>query len=156
VSLADVPVKDDERLARIIMVKKHVWEKEGRFFAEPEAFLPHSRVELSVIRHRDLTEDELWNIGRDVASMREAGDKSGRKFPLIGRGDILARDARTLTLDGRTQILDVKPVEGDGLPRNHADIVGWPPEKRRQLLLAAKLAAVAVFVAAPELNASAA
>jgi hypothetical protein len=149
VSLADVPVEDDERLARIIMLKKQVWEKEGRFFAEPEAFLPYSRRELSVIRHRDLTEDELWNIGRDVAAMREAGDKFGRKFPLIGRGDFLARDART-------QNLDVKPVEGVGLPRNHADVVGWPSDKAAQLLHAEELAARAVFVAAPTPKPSAA
>ena len=148
-SLADVPVEDDERLGRIIMVKKHVWEKEGRFFPEPEAFLPYSRVKLSVIRHRDLTEDELWKVGRDVATMREAGDKFGRKFPLVGRGDFLARDTRT-------QNLDVKPVEGAGLPRNHADVVGWPSEKAAQLLLAEELAARAVFVAAPTPKSSAA
>ena len=143
-ALGNVPVEDDECLARMVLIKKHVVEdaQTGQLVPTPEAFLPYKHVELSVIRHRELTEDELWKIGREVVAEREAGDTFGRKFTLLGRGDIYA-------LDAREQSLDAVPAEGPGLPRNHADIVGWPPEKAAQLLRAVKLAEKAKFVATP-------
>jgi hypothetical protein len=132
VALGDVPVEDGEWLARMILTEKHV-RKEART-AKPEAFLPYKHVELSVIRHRELNEDELWEIGREVAVKREK--------PLIGRGDFSARDARA-------QNLDAVPAEGPELPRNHADIVGWPEDKPAQMLRAVEIAAASTFVAAP-------
>ena len=143
-ALGDVPVEDDERLARMILTEKHVRKdvRTEKLTLTPLAFLPFSRVELSVIRHREITEAELWEIGGGVSARREAGDQFGRKFPLVGRGDFFARDARK-------QKLDVKPLEGFGLPRNHADVVGWPPEKPAQMMHAIEIAARATFVAAP-------
>lgn len=137
-------MEDDERLARMILSDRHLRKDvlTEMVTAKPEAFLPHSRVELSVIRHREITEAELWSIGREVSAKREAGDILGRKFPLLGRGDFFARDARA-------QNLDAVPVEGPDLPRNHADIVGWPPEKPAQMLRAVEIAAAATFVAIP-------
>ncbi len=139
-ALGDVPVVDGEQLARMVLTEKHV--RKESMTLKPAAFLPFSRVELSVIRHREITEAELWKIGREVSAEREAGDEFGRKFPLIGRGDFLARDARELKLD-------VKPFEGFGLPRNHADVVGWPPEKPAQMMYAIEIAARATFVPPP-------
>lgn len=136
-ALGDIPVEDGERLARMILTGKYV-RKDARtekLTPKPEAFLPYKHIELSVIRHRDLTESELWEIGRVVAVKRER--------PLVGRGDFSARDARA-------QSLDVVPAEGPDLPRNHADVVGWPSEKPAQLLRAVEIAAAAIFVAAPE------
>lgn len=143
-ALGDVSVEDAERLARMILVEKHLRRDAltGEVTAKPDAFLPHSRVELSVIRHREITETELWAIGREVSAQREAFDLSGRKFPLLGRGDFLAGDARA-------QNLDVVPAEGPTLPRNHADIIGWPPEKPAQMRHAVRIAAASAFVAAP-------
>lgn len=138
-ALIDVPVEDGERLARMILTERHV-RKDARteeVTPKPEAFLPYKHVELSVIRHRDLTEGELWKIGHEVAAKRER--------PLMGRGDFSARDARA-------QNLDVVPAEGPELPRNHADLIGWPPEKPAQMLRAAQIAAVATFVAAPPIG----
>lgn len=128
----------------MILTDKHVRKdaRTGKRTLTPLAFLPFSRVELSVIRHRAITETELWAIGREVSVMREAGDQFGRKFSLVGRGDFIASDARK-------HKLDVKPVEGLGLPRNHADVVGWPTDKPAQLLRAAQIAATATFVEAP-------
>lgn len=140
-TLGDVPVEDDERLARMILTEKHV--RKESMTLKPAAFLPFSRVELSVIRHRDITEAELWKIGLSVSAEREASDVSGRKFPLLGRGDFLARDVRELRLD-------VKPAEGSGLPRNHADVIGWPPEKPAQMMRAIEIAARATFVPPPK------
>ena len=142
-ALADVPVEDGEQLARMILTEKHV--RKESMTLKPAAFLPFSRVELSVIRHREITETELWKIGRDVSAKREAGDELGRKFPLVGRGDFFARDARE-------QKLDVKPVEGFGLPRNHADVVGWPPERPAQMMRAIEIAARATFVPPPAIS----
>ena len=145
-TLGDVPVDDDERLARMILTEKHVRKdiRTGKLTLTPLAFLPFSRVELSVIRHRAITETELWDIGREVSAMREASDQFGRKFPLLGRGDFLARDARAVKLD-------VRPVEGAEFPRNHADVVGWPPEKPAQMMRAVELAARAIFVPPPNI-----
>jgi len=137
--LGDVPVEDGERLARMIFTNRHV-RKDQSVRAEAflsvrmEAFLPYKHVTLSVIRHRDLTEPELWEIGQEIAA--------ARNLPLIGRGDIGAHDARG-------QGLDVVPVEGPGIPRNHADIVGWPPDKPSQMSRAVELAAASHFTAAP-------
>jgi hypothetical protein len=134
--LGDIPIDDEERLARIILTDKHV-RKDARsenLTAKPEAFLPYKYVELSVIRHRELNEDELWKIGSEVAVKRAR--------PLVGRGDFLARDARA-------QNLDAVPAEGVEQPRNHAVVVGWPPEKPAQMLRAVQIAAAATYVAAP-------
>lgn len=137
-TLDDVPVEDDERLARMILTDKYVRKdaKTEKLTPKPEAFLPYKHVALSVIRHRDLTEAELWEIGREVALKRER--------PLVGRGEFTARDVRVLNLDA-------VPVEGPELPRNHADIVGWPPEKPAQMLRATQIAAAATFVTAPSI-----
>ena len=139
--LGDVPVEDGEQLARMILIEKHLRREKDKVTAKPEAFLPYKHVELSVIRHRELSESELWEVGRDVSAKREAGDQFGRKFPLLGRGDFSARDARA-------QNLDAAPAEGPELPRNHADIIGWPLEKPAQMLHALKIAAVSSFVEA--------
>ena len=135
-ALGDVPVADDERLARMILTERHVRNDAQTELQtpKPEAFLPYRHVELSVIRHRELTEGELWEIAHQVAARRER--------PLVGRGDFSA-------LDARAQNLDVVPVEGPELPRNHADVVGWPPERPAQMIRAIEIAASAVFVAAP-------
>jgi hypothetical protein len=106
--LGGVPVADNERLARFVMVENYIrTDRTVRF----EAFRPYKYVELSVSRHRDLQEDELWALGEAVAL--EIGK------PLLGRADVLASDARQVGLD-------VKPDEP---PHNHANITGWAAEK---------------------------
>ena len=99
-----------------------------------EAILPFKWVELSVSRHRDLTESELWELGQEVARKRSETER--REVPLVGRADFLARTARQ-------QNLDVKPDEP---PRNHANIIGWPIEKSAQMSLAQQIAAQSVFI----------
>lgn len=134
--MASVPVADAERLARFILTTKHVPKVGGGVKAE--AVLPHSRVELSVIRHRDLSEAELWRTGDEVAQQRR--EKEKRAFPLVGRVDFLAGVPRA-------QALDVVPAEGPDLPRNHADVIGWPAAKDSQMSLAQQIAAQSVFIA---------
>ena len=90
----------------------------------PKLFLPFKHVELSVNRHRESSEEELWKVGGLVAETR------GRT--LYGRADIVA-------IKCREEPLDVVPKPLPDNP-NHADIVGFPEKKEDQLSLAQKLA----------------
>ena len=97
--------------------------------------LPYKHVELSVSRHREISEDELRELGHEVA--RKRSENEGRQFSLLGRVDFLARAPRL-------QGLDVKPSEP---PRNHANVIGWPAAKDAQMSLAQEIAAQSVFIA---------
>lgn len=136
--MALVRVADEEVLARFVLTKKHVPKAGGGVKAE--AVMPYSRVQLSVIRHRDLGEDELWRTGDEVAQQRRA--KEGREFPLVGRVDFLASVARV-------RMLEVVPAEGPDLPRNHADVIDWPAAKDAQMSLAQQIAAESSFIPNP-------
>jgi hypothetical protein len=117
------PVADNELLARFIVNSN---ERRSDGSVTPKLFLPYSRVDLSVNRHRDATEEETWSIGRKVAAQR------GKT--LYGRADIRATACRISPLDVLPRpILPENP--------NHADIVGFPLAKEDQLSLAEKLAA---------------
>ena len=124
--LADVPVDAAEQLARFVLTERHVRKSDGTVRAE--ALIPSPHVELSVTRHRDLSDDEVWAVGEDVAKKRLK--------PLIGRADVRAADARQ-------QKLDVKPDEP---PRNHANVLGWPPEKAFQMALAQEFSTRTTFI----------
>lgn len=128
-SLAAVPVADEERLARFVLTERHIRKTDGTVRAE--AFAPFKHVEMSVTRHRDLSEEELWAMGRQVAE--------ARTLPLLGRADFLASEAHE-------QNLDVKPAEP---PRNHANVIGWPPEKPAQMIRALEIASRATYIANP-------
>ncbi len=90
--------------------------------------MPHPYIELSVTRHLNATEAEIWEVGIDVAAQIE------RK--LYGRADIQAGDCNIDSLQ-----VTAKPI----LPNNpnHADIEGWPSAKQDQKAIALKLAASA-------------
>lgn len=129
-SLRDVPVADEEGLARFILFPRHLRKADGAVTARAEAFLPYKHVELSVTRHRDFSEKQIWGAGKCVSVHRS--------LPLLGRADITAATARQ-------QKLDVRPVEP---PKNHADIIGWPREKPAQMVYAIELAAAAKYITA--------
>jgi hypothetical protein len=76
-------------------------------------------------RHLHAIEEEIWAVGRDVASTRR----------LYGRADIRANDCS----------IDSLKVFAKPLPNNpnHADIEGWPLHKPDQKAIALKLAASA-------------
>ncbi len=116
------PVADDELLARFIVNSN---EKRDDGSVRPNLFLPYKLTALSVTRHRETTDQEIWNIGRQVAAQRVK--------TLYGRADIRASSCRIEPLD----VVESWQVENP----NHADIVGYPPRKDEQLSLAEKLAA---------------
>lgn len=98
----------------------------------PNAFIPHPYQELSVTRHRDASEEELWMVGFDVSV------QTGKM--LYGRGDVTASTCLAQELR-----IVAAPVERNP---NHANVVEWP-EKPAQKLIAQELAARAEYVKAP-------
>ena len=132
--ISDIPVDSDEYLARFIIFSKWIRNSDKR--VKPDAFIPHPHEELSVTRHlypNNLSEEELWAIGQDVANSRST--------TLYGRADIL-------TMIVRQQNLDVIPKQVKGNP-NHANVVNWPNNKPLQKIIAQKLAADAQYFPKP-------
>ncbi|MBI5307982.1 MAG: hypothetical protein HZB37_06560 [Planctomycetes bacterium] len=122
------PVTDDELLARFVLYSKWIrYDKNVR----PDAFIPYPKPNLSVTRHRELSEVDLWQIGQDVA------DKIDTHF--YGRADIQS-------LAVKAQSLHVEPTP---MPKNHANIIGWPLDKPGQKMIAQEIAATARFVPKP-------
>ncbi len=124
------PVDDDELLARFI-VKLDVVRADGA--VKYQLFLPYSRVELSVNRHRDASIEETWSFGMTVAELL------GKT--LLGRADIRVSACRISPL----KVVESPIQNNESTKRspnpNHADIVGFPPDKPDQKSLALKLAA---------------
>lgn len=109
-----------KRLARFLTSRRQYSSKHKA--VKPRAFLP-SNGELSVFCVADLAYSEIVPLGGNLNL------PPGRR--LHGHA-ILASDQATdagLTLDR------------DDTPFRHANIVGWPPEKDRQLAIAQELAA---------------
>ncbi len=118
-------VADIKWLARFI-VSSSEFRDDGT--VRPKLFMPYKRVVLSVNRHRDCTDQEIWRFGYDVARKRK------RRF--YGRSDIQASSCRIGPLD-------VNPVPLLPTNPNHADVTGFPSAKEDQQALAIKLAASA-------------
>lgn len=119
------PVDDDELLARFIVNSNEFRNSDNT--VKPKLFLPFNRVVLSVNRHRDCTEDEIWDVGALVAAARNC--------TFYGRSDISAKECNVAPL----KVVAV-PIKGNP---NHADITGYPATKAEQMSLATKLAAAA-------------
>lgn len=123
---AKVPsVENDELLARYV-TQSGQFRRSDRTVKQ-DLFMPHPRQELSVTRHLEATEAEIWRVGTDVAAAMQ------RK--LYGRSDIQAVHCNTNDL----QVV-AKPLAGNP---NHADIEGWPASKEDKKVIALKLAASA-------------
>jgi hypothetical protein len=117
------PVAETELLARYVT-------QSGQFRSsdqtvKPDLFIPHPYKELSVTRHLQATESEIWAVGQAVAATRT----------LYGRADIRAGDCTIASL----QVV-AKPLANNP---NHADIEGWPLQKQDQKAIALQLAASA-------------
>lgn len=120
------PVADEEMLARFLLFRG--WFVSGTGRVKPDAFIPHPHAELSVTRHADLDEQELWEIGETVAATR--------KLVLHARADLQTGAVRE-------QGLEVVPAEP---PPHHANITGWARgNKPAQKIVAQELAARAAL-----------
>jgi len=118
------PVSSQELLARFILYKNHL---RADLTVKPDAFIPYPWPDLSVTRHLDATDEELWRIGSEIARQREK--------TLHGRADFQAGIAERQKL---RVIAD--PLSEN---RNHAIIAAWPPEKPIQKIIAQEIAAAA-------------
>ena len=130
---ANVPaVTDGEILARFATQRSQFHR--GERTVKPDLFTPHPHTELSVMRHRDASLEEIWQVGRAIAA--------DMNRTLYGRADISA-DA--------CNVGDLFVVASPILPGNpnHADIKGWPPEKEDKKSLAQKLVAAATKLIPP-------
>lgn len=123
-------VEDSELLARFVTSSK--WFRSDQTVRQ-DAFIPHPYPDLSVTRHKSLSEQEIWKVGQQIADSRPA--------TLYGRADVSAEEVRRQKLT----------VEPRPVPENlsHACILGWPPDKPAQKILALELAAVARFIPKP-------
>ena len=119
------PVLEDEWMARFILFSD--WIRKSDRSVRPEAFIPHLSG-LSVIRHIDLSEAELWQIGQEIADKRPT--------TLYGRADLQA-------ISVIKKSLRIVPTPE---PKNHANITGWPADKPSQKIIAQEIAAEARFV----------
>lgn len=125
-------VASDEQLARFILFSK--WIRTSDQTVKPDAFIPHPYPDLSVTRHKNLSEQELWQIGQGIADARPA--------TLYGRADIRKAEVRRQALE-----VEPKPVANNP---NHANVIGWPVDKPAQKIIAQELAAKANFVPKPQ------
>jgi hypothetical protein len=119
------PIADIELLARYVTQSGQFRSSDNT--VKQDLFMPHPRQELSLTRHLDTTDTEIWEVGIDVAT------KMSRQ--LYGRADIKAIDCKIESLQ-----LAEKPLPNNP---NHADIEGWPSAKQDQKAIALKLAASA-------------
>lgn len=125
-----ITLPPDEILARFILQSSHI--RKGDNTVKPEAFVPHPYEDLSVTRHRSLSQTEIWTVGENVAHL------TGKN--LHGRADNQASSY----LD---QALQVLPDPTPSNP-NHANVVGWPQEKAMQKIIALEIAARSLFIPA--------
>lgn len=127
-----INVRDDEKLARYIFSSSHIRTSDST--VKPEAFSPPRDLRLSVTRHLDLNEENLWRLGRN-AGIRRPDSK------LYGRADLQAIVPRNQSLD----------VESDPLPDNqeHAVVIKWPEDKPLQKIIALELARLASYLPNP-------
>ena len=120
------PIDADELLARYVTQKSQYRPSDQTL--KQNLFIPPPDLELSVTRHREATEEEIWKVGRDVAGAMQR--------TLYGRGDIRSGDCQIDSL--RVEATPLLPENP-----NHADVTGWPPQKQDQKAIAIKLAAAA-------------
>lgn len=117
-------VLSSEILARFILTKKYIRQDKT---VKWNAFMPH-KGETSVFHVSGISDNEIWHIGEKFVV-------SSQNKPLFGRTDITAS---IITDNG----LDVIPQEP---PVKHANIIGWPEDKSKQMEMAMQLALKAQF-----------
>jgi hypothetical protein len=117
------PIAEDELLARFVLYSRFIRTSDQT--VRHAAFLPPFDLNLSVTRHKDLSTQQIWDAGKNVAAECQR--------PLYGRADVQVATPRSLRLT-----VEAKPVDGNP---NHAHITGWPEEKSEQMSVAQQLAA---------------
>lgn len=125
------PITSDEWLARFIHYQRYIRQDRT---VRADAFIPHPYPDLSVTRHLQLSDAELWRIGDDIARQINRS--------LYGRAD-----AQVFVF--QRQGLQVAPEPVFPQNPNHANVSGWPAEKSAQKIIAQQVAAAASKVLPP-------
>jgi len=124
---AKIPPVDGEELLGRFATQSGQFRKVDSTVKQ-DLFMPNAKGEVSVMRHRQASNDEIWRIGRQIAL------KLGR--PLYGRSDIQTVECLKIGLN-----VHASPIFPDN--PNHADVIDWPDKKEDKKALAQKLAAAA-------------
>lgn len=128
-------IDPSERLSRFILTRRYI--KSSRNSVSPQAFMPSTRTrETSVYRTEQCSETAIWEIGDNYVTALHPEHK-----PIVGRGDLITHDI----LNNRHLRVVTSPVPH---PR-HANIVDWPVEKEKILMIATELAHGATLVIRP-------
>jgi hypothetical protein len=122
----DATISEDEWLARYIFHAGHV-RADGTI--KPDAFIPYKHTELSVTRHAKLSDEQVWQFGDDVGR--------ARSLALLGRADTLAKHF----VMQRLRVIAAPLPDNE----NHANVVGWPPDKQSQKEIAIEVARFAKY-----------
>jgi hypothetical protein len=115
-------LSSNEWLARFILHKNYIRQN---LTVRPDAFIPHPWADLSVTRHLQLSEKQLWTLGRCVA---QPSAKT-----VYGRADFQVAVADRLNLKVTSNAQLNNP--------NHAIITNWPADKPSQKAMAQEIAA---------------
>lgn len=121
------PITDNEVLARFVLYSRFIRTSDQT--VRHAAFLPPFDFNLSVTRHKELSTQQIWDAGKNVAAECQR--------PLYGRADVEVAVPRRLSLR-----VEANPVDGNP---NHAHITGWPEEKSEQISVAQQLAAASTY-----------
>jgi hypothetical protein len=127
-------ISDDELLARFI-TRRDWMRHDGTL--RPEAFFPPRDLQLSVTRHGNLSMEQLWQLGRDVANVIAEKRSAG----LFGRADLQVKTVTRLNLK-----TEVAPLPGNP---NHAHITGWSSDKSAWKAVLLELANAAQVIRIP-------
>ena len=126
-------VADDERLSRYLHQSNHIRKSDNT--VTQNAFIPHPHADLSVTRHLNLDENEIWSIGADIAQQNQK--------TLHGRADIEASSF----LEQNLRVVSDPVIPGNP---NHAIVNGWPSDKPSQKIIALEIASKSKYIPAPE------
>ena len=127
-------IPDDEQLSRFILIKG--WIRSDSNTVKSDAFIPQRDLNLSVTACSQLSENDIWRVGQEVAQNRPDGT-------LRGRADILSLQVRQRLL----QVIS-HPVQNNP---NHVHITGWLSDKPAQKSIAQELTDAARFIPNPTL-----
>jgi hypothetical protein len=120
-------IGDREPLGRFLFSDKLFARTTGR--VKRQAFAPPENKRLSVFHITNLTEAEIWRLGREVVGVARGQDPRAR-------ADIQAVEVRKQSL---TVVLDQATH-----PR-HASVEGWPEEKEEVMAISLELATKAIL-----------
>ena len=126
-------VLPDELLARYVTSSR--WYRRGDQTVKQDAFIPpdSDSPELSVTRHLNLSEKDIWAVGDQITS--------GQNRNLHGRADV---KVSSVTLHSLSVIAD--PAHNNS---NHANITDWPSDKGARKAIALEIARIAHFILNP-------